>query len=50
MDRGVGGLHSLHSLHSLLLLPMCAKCDPCHNHPQLDTPVNTTNGQGGIIL
>ena len=25
-------------------------CDPHHNIWQLDTPVNTTNGQGGIIL
>ena len=41
MDKGGGGLHSP------LLLPICAKCNPRHNLWQLDTPVNTTNGQGG---
>ena len=41
MDKGWG------VLHSPLLLPICATCDPRHNLWQLDTTMNTLNGQGG---
>ena len=44
MDKGWGGLQSP------LLLPIYLKCDPRHKLWQLDTPVKTPTGQGGIIL